>query len=201
MRVLIADDESIIRMGLRRVLEDQGHHVVAAAGDGEQAVELALRSHPDLAILDVKMPLLNGLEAARRIFDHHHCAIILLTAYSDRAFVDAARELPIMAYLVKPVREAELLATCAVAVERFGEWQALQEQVTDLREAMAVRELVERAKKTLMARLGLTERDAFLSIQRQSRDRRQTMRRTAESILSEEPGATPQLDRSDADSV
>jgi AmiR/NasT family two-component response regulator len=182
LRILLAEDESIIRMGLRRILEEAGHRVVAAP-DGRTAVKLARQTGPDLAILDIKMPGLDGLEVARQIFARRPLPIVVLTAYGDRELVAQAAELPILAYLIKPVDEQELLATLEVVTARFAEQQQLVRQANDLEEQLESRKVVERAKGVLMQRESLDEKDAYLRIQRQARQERRTMRQVAEAIL------------------
>lgn len=182
LRILLAEDESIIRMGLRRILEEAGHRVVAAP-DGRTAVKLARQTGPDLAILDIKMPGLDGLEVARQIFARRPLPIVVLTAYGDRELVAQAAGLPILAYLIKPVDEQELLATLEVVTARFAEQQHLVRQANDLEEQLEVRKVVERAKGILMQRESLSEKEAYLRIQRQARQERRTMRQVAEAIL------------------
>lgn len=184
LRVLIADDEAIIRMGLRTMLEEMGHRVVGMATDGPSAVKLAAKEKPDLAILDIKMPDMDGLEVAEAITAKRRIPILMLTAYSDRDLVERATKLAVLAYLVKPVKEADLGLAIELAMARFGEWQALEREVVDLKEALATREVVDQAKKVLRQRNGLTEHEAFLSIQRRSRNSRRSMREVAEAILN-----------------
>jgi len=186
LRILLAEDESIIRMGLRRILEDAGHQVVEAP-DGRVAVRLARQTRPDLALLDIKMPGLDGLEAARQIVAQCPLPVVLLTAYGDRELVERAAELPIMAYLMKPVDERELLATLEVVTARFEEQWHLVQHANALEERLEARKLIERAKGVLMARDGLGEKDAYLRIQRQAREERRSMRQVAEGILREGP--------------
>ena len=183
LRVLIADDEAMIRMGLRTMLEEMGHRVVGMATDGPSAVKLAAKEKPDLAILDIKMPDMDGLEVAETITAKRRIPIVMLTAYSDRELVERATKLAVLAYLVKPVKEADLGLAIELAMARFEEWQALQREAADLKEALATREAVDRAKEILMQRDGLTEHEAFLSIQRRSRNSRRPMREVAEAIL------------------
>jgi response regulator NasT len=186
MRILIADDESLIRMGLRRILEEAGHQVVAAAPDGRTAVRMAHDLEPELAILDIKMPGLDGLEAARRIVTEHSIPVILLTAYGQRDLVEQATRAPVMAYLVKPVNEAELLATIEIAATRFAERRKMAQETADLRETLDDRKIVERAKGLLMARDGMSEEDAHRHIQAQARRERRSMREVAQEILDRE---------------
>jgi len=184
LRVLLAEDESIIRLGLRRILEEAGHQVVAAP-DGRTAVKLARQTRPDVALLDIKMPGLDGLEAAREIYLQRPLPIVLLTAYGDQELVERAAGLPILAYLIKPVNEQELLATLEVVTARFEEQQWLVQQATELEEQLEARKVVERAKGVLMERESLGEKEAYLRIQRQARQERRTMRQVAEAILGE----------------
>jgi AmiR/NasT family two-component response regulator len=184
LRVLLAEDESIIRLGLRRILEEAGHQVVAAP-DGRTAVKLARQTRPDLALLDIKMPGLDGLEAAREIYLQRPLPIVLLTAYGDQELVERAAGLPILAYLIKPVNEQELLATLEVVTARFEEQQWLAQQATELEGRLEARKVVERAKGVLMERESLGEKEAYLHIQRQARQERRTMRQVAEAILGE----------------
>jgi AmiR/NasT family two-component response regulator len=182
MRILIADDESIIRMGLRKMLQEAGHEVITAP-DGRTAVRMARDLAPELAVLDVKMPGYDGLEAARRIVAHQPIPIILLTAYGQRDLVEQATRAPIMAYLVKPVKESELLATIEIAATRFAERLKMAQETAQLREDLDTRKVVERAKGLLMARDGLNEEQAYRHIQSQARRQRRSMRAVAEEIL------------------
>jgi len=182
LRILIAEDESIIRLGLKRMLDEMGHVVIAAA-DGADAVELARRIRPDLAILDVQMPRLDGIQAAEAIVAERPVPVILLTAYSDRETVERARSAAVLGYLVKPLREETLRPAIELARARFAEQQTLTEECHDAEQALAARDLVELAKRILMERDGLTEAEAFQQIQRESRAARRSMRATAEGII------------------
>jgi response regulator NasT len=184
--VLIAEDESIIRIGLCRILEDAGYQVVAAP-DGRTAVKLARQTGPDLVILDIKMPNLDGLEAARRIYDHRPVPIIILTAYGDQELVKEAADLPIMAYLIKPVNERELLATAEVVTTRFDEQQQVIQHAAQLENQLAARKLIEQAKGLLMKRDSLSEEEAYRRIQRQARQERRPMQQVAKEILRQRP--------------
>ncbi len=184
MRILVADDEAIIRIGLKTMLEEMGHQVVGPAPDGQTAVRLAHSLRPDLAILDIKMPDLDGLTAAEMIVAERPLPILILTAYSDRDLVERAKTLAVQGYLVKPARDADLAAAIAMAQARFVEGQALQEEATTLQEALHARDLVERAKRLLMQQRGLSEREAFQHIQRRSRRSRRPMGEIAQEILS-----------------
>jgi len=183
MRILIADDEAVIRMGLRTMLEEHGYKVVGEASDGEDAVGLAGKLAPDLIFMDVKMPGLDGISAASTIMTRQPRPIILLTAWSERDLVQRAQEAGVLAYLVKPVREAELVPVIEVAMARFAELRALQHEVGNLKETLETRKLVDRAKGILMQREGIEEQEAFLRIQRQSRNTRTPMREIARAIL------------------
>ena len=183
MRILIADDEPVIRMGLRTMLEEHGYKVVGEASDGEQAVTLAGKTSPDLIFMDIKMPGLDGIAAASTIMARTPKPIILLTAWSERDLVQRAQESGVLAYLVKPVREAELIPAIEIAMARFQELRALQHEVGSLKETLETRKLVERAKGILMKREGVDEQEAFLRIQRQSRNTRTPMREIAKAIL------------------
>lgn len=184
MRILIADDEALTRMGLKAMLQDMGHVVVGAAADGAAALRLACETRPELAILDIKMPEMDGLDAAAAIAQQCPLPVVMLTAYSDRDLVErAAATETVQAYLVKPIREAELIPAIELATARFAEWQALQQEASDQREALATRRMVTQAKEVLMQRDGLTEHEAFLEIQHRARRQRRTMRQVAQEIL------------------
>src|SRR5581483_11842399 len=183
MRVLIADDEALIRMGLRTMLEEKGHQVVGAATDGASAIQMARTEKPDVILLDIKMPGMDGLEAARKIMQEQPTPIVMLTAFSQRELVHEAREASVFGYLVKPVKEDLLDATLDLAVTRFREWKKLQNEMRDLEKSLAAREVVERAKFLLMEKQGLTEQQAFSKMHRTSRSRRVTMQQVAQEIL------------------
>lgn len=183
MRVLIADDEALIRMGLRTMLEDKGHKVVGAATDGGSAVQMARAEKPDVILLDIKMPGMDGLEAARKIMQERPTPIVMLTAFSQRELVNEARDASVFGYLVKPVKEDLLDATLDLAVTRFQEWKKLQREMHDLEKSLAARQVVEKAKFLLMEKQGLTEHQAFNKIHRTSRSRRVTMQQVAQEIL------------------
>jgi response regulator NasT len=186
MRVLIADDEALTRMGLRAILRDMGHVVVGAAADGQAALQMACRKAPDLVILDIKMPGLDGLAVAEAIAQQCPLPVVMLTAYSERDLVQrAAATETVQAYLVKPVREADLAPTLDLAVARFAEWSALRQEASGRQAALEARAMVERAKHQLMERRGLTEREAFLAIQHEARQKRRTMREVAGDLLDE----------------
>lgn len=183
MRVLIADDEALIRMGLRTMLEDKGHKVVGAATDGMSALQMTRTEKPDVILLDIKMPGMDGLEAARKIMQERPTPIVMLTAFSQRELVNEARDASVFGYLVKPVKEEMLDATLDLAVTRFQEWKKLQREMHDLQKSLAAREIVEKAKYVLMEREGLSEQQAFNKIHRASRSRRVTMQQVAQEIL------------------
>ncbi len=184
MRVLIADDEAVIRMGLRTMLEDKGHRVVATATDGASAVEMARTEKPEVILLDIKMPGMDGIAAARKIMQERPTPIVMLTAYSQRELVNEAREASVFGYLVKPVKEDLLDATLELAVTRFKEWQKLQRQIHDLNKSLVARGMVEDAKRVLMQKEHLSEQQAFNKIHRASRSRRVTMQQVAQEILN-----------------
>lgn len=183
MRVLIADDEAIIRMGLRTMLEEKGHKVVASASDGASAVQMMRTEKPEVILLDIKMPGMDGLQAARKIMQERPTPVVMLTAFSQRELVNEAREASVFGYLVKPVKEDMLDATLDLAVMRFKEWQKMQRQVQDLKKSLEARQVVEDAKRVLMEQQDLTEQQAFNRIHRTSRSRRVTMQQVAQEIL------------------
>jgi len=168
MRILVAEDETIIRLDLRNLLEESGHEVCAEARDGQEAIELAREHEPDLAILDVKMPRLDGIEAARTILEERPIPIVMLTAYGQDELVSRAVEAGVYGYLVKPFREADLLPAIATARARHEELASLREEADSLADALAARKAIERAKGLLMARDGLSEEDAFKRLRKAS---------------------------------
>jgi AmiR/NasT family two-component response regulator len=183
LRVLIADDESIRLLSLRTQLAALGHQVIAEASTGEEAVALAESRQPDLAILDIKMPRMDGIEAAERITQMRPLPIILLTAYSEAQLVERAAQANISAYLMKPVSEEDLLPAITLALTRFKQFQALHQEVADLREALEARRVIEKAKGILMRRLTLTEDEAFRRLQRQSQESNRKLAQVAEAIV------------------
>lgn len=183
LRVLIADDEPIIRLDLKQVLSDMGHIVVAEAGDGATAVHLARQTRPDLAILDVKMPVMDGIEAASAIANERIAPVLMLTAYGQVELVERARDAGVFGYLIKPFKEADLYPAIEIALSRYRELQQLEAQVGSLQEALETRKIVERAKAVLMEKHGLKEPEAFRRIQVQSMRTRKPMREIAEAIL------------------
>jgi len=183
LRILIADDESIRLLSLRAQLTTLGHEVVAEASTGAEAVAQAASRQPDLAILDIKMPLMDGIEAAERITQARPIPIILLTAYSETQLIERAAQANISAYLIKPVVEDDLLPAIALALTRFQQFEALRQEVVDLREALEARKIIERAKGILMRRLNLTEEEAFRRLQKQSQDTNRKLAEVAEAVV------------------
>ncbi len=183
LRVLIADDESIRLLSLRAQLTALGHQVIAEASTGEEAVALAESRQPDLAILDIKMPRMDGIEVAERITQMRPIPIILLTAYSEAQLVERAAQANISAYLMKPVSEEDLLPAITLALTRFKQFQSLHQEVADLREALEARRVIEKAKGILMRRLNLTEEEAFRRLQRQSQESNRKLAQVAEAIV------------------
>lgn len=183
LRILIADDESIIRLGLKSMLAELGHEVTAAA-DGREALKLAHQREFDLAIFDIKMPFTDGLEAAAALHRYRPTPTLLLTAFAQKDLIERAAQLPIHGYLIKPVKEAELAAAIEVAMRRFAEAQALAAKNAELEENMEARKLVERAKGLLMKK-GLTEDEAYQRLQKSARDQRITLRQAAETVLKQ----------------
>ncbi len=181
--MVIADDESIIRLDLKETLRRMGHQVVAEAGDGRTAVDLVRQHKPDLVILDVKMPELDGVDAAKEISREKLAPVLLLTAYSQQDLVRRAMEAGVFAYVVKPFTESDLLPAISVATARFREFNAISEQAESLAVALETRKIVDRAKGILMDRHGLKEADAFRRIQQQSMNTRKSMREIAEAII------------------
>jgi two-component system, response regulator PdtaR len=181
MRILIADDESIIRLGLKAMLGEMGHEVIMAV-NGREAIQMAQRHQPDLAILDIRMPFTDGLQAAKLLARDNPLPILLLTAYSEQDMVEKATDLPIQGYLIKPIQAAELSAAITVAHKRFAEQQALADRAAKLEETLEMRKLVDRAKGKLMA-AGLSEDEAYRSMQKVARDNGRSLREVALGIL------------------
>ena len=184
-RVVIAEDEALIRLDLKEMLEEEEYEVVGEAGDGETAVKLAVSQRPDLVILDVKMPVLDGLSAAEQIAEQRIAPVVILTAFSQRDLVERARDAGAMAYLVKPFTKADLVPAIEMAVSRFHEARALEDEVVTLRDRLEVRKLLDRAKGLLQSQHGLTEPEAFRWIQKTSMDRRIGMREVAQAVLDQ----------------
>jgi AmiR/NasT family two-component response regulator len=183
-RVLVAEDEALIRLDLKEMLEEEGYDVVGEAGDGEQAVKLAEELKPDLVILDVKMPVLDGISAAERIVGQRIAPVVMLTAFSQRELVERAVDAGAMAYLVKPFAKSDLLPTIEVAVSRHAQITALEAEVGDLQDRLETRKAVDRAKSRLQTEHGMTEPEAFRWIQKTSMDRRTSMRAVADGVLA-----------------
>ena len=191
-RVVIAEDEALIRLDLKEMLEEEGYVVAGEAADGETAVSLTESLRPDLVILDVKMPVLDGITAAERIAAAHLAPVVILTAFSQRELVERARDAGAMAYLVKPFTKADLVPAIEIAASRFQEITALESEVGTLRDRLEVRKLLDRAKGLLQAERGMTEAEAFRWIQKSSMDRRMTMRAVAAELLADgQPGPAP----------
>jgi response regulator NasT len=188
-RVLIAEDEALIRLDLKEMLEEEGYTVVAEVGDGQQAVDQAEELRPDLVILDIQMPVLDGLSAAEQIAKARTAPVIVLTAFSQRELVERARDAGAMAYLVKPFTKNDLVPAIEVARARFAEMTTLDSEVRSLEERLETRKVVEKAKGKLMADRGITEADAFRWIQRTAMNERTSMKALAERVLAEDPAA------------
>ncbi len=182
-RVVIAEDEAIIRLDLKEMLIEEGYEVVADTGRGDEVVDLVREHRPDIAILDIKMPGLDGLSAAREISADHICAVLILTAFSQRQLVERARDAGALAYLVKPFQRGELVPAIEVALGRFAEMQALTAEVRGLEEQLETRKIVDRAKGILMDRHGMAESEAFTFIQRGAMSARQTMQQVAQRVI------------------
>ncbi len=182
-RVIIADDESVIRADLREMLTNLGYLVVGEVGDGQSAVNLARELKPDVVIMDIKMPDLDGIEAAKTLTQEKVAPVLLLTAYSQRDLVDRAKEAGVVGYLVKPFREQEVVPAIEIALARFQEFRELEKQVGDLKETLETRKVVDRAKGILMDQQGMTEADAFRKIQKMSMNMRKPMKEIAEAII------------------
>ncbi len=182
-RVIIADDESVIRTDLREMLTNLGYLVVGEVGDGQSAVNLARELKPDVVIMDIKMPDLDGIEAAKIMTQEKIAPVLLLTAYSQRDLVDRAKDAGVVYYLVKPFREQEIVPAIEIAVMRFHEFRELEKEVGDLRETLETRKLVDRAKGILMDQQGLSEAEAFRKIQKMSMNTRKPMKEIAEAII------------------
>ncbi|CAA9364057.1 MAG: Two-component transcriptional response regulator PdtaR, LuxR family [uncultured Frankineae bacterium] len=183
MRVLVAEDEALIRMDLVEMLEEEGYAVVGQAGDGGSAVRLATELRPDLVLLDVKMPVLDGLSAAEQIVGARIAPVVILTAFSQRDLVERAREAGVMAYLVKPFQKKDLLPAIEMAASRFSELVTLEREVGDLTGRLEARKLVDRAKGVLQSEHGMSEPAAFRFLQRRSMDTRRSMRSVAQEVL------------------
>jgi two-component system, response regulator PdtaR len=185
-RVLIAEDEALIRLDLAEMLGEEGYEVVGEAGDGESAVRLAEELKPDLCIFDIKMPIMDGLAAAEKVAGARLAPVIILTAFSQRDLVERARAAGAMAYLVKPFQKSDLVPAIEIALSRYSEIAALETEVASLSDRLETRKSVERAKGELMTKYAMTEPQAFKWIQRTAMDHRMTMREVADRILAEQ---------------
>ena len=182
-RVIIADDESVIRMDLREMLTNLGYLVIGEVGDGRSAVNLARELKPDVVIMDIKMPDMGGIDAAKVLTEERVSPVLLLTAYSQQELIERAKDAGVVGYIVKPFRESDLAPAIEVAVARFAEFRALEKEVGDLRLALETRKLVDRAKGILMDSQGMTEAEAFRKIQKMSMNIRKPMKEVAEAII------------------
>ena len=186
VRVVIAEDEAIIRLDLKETLEEEGYEVVGETGRGDEAVKLVRELEPDVAILDIKMPGLDGLAAAREIAAERICAVLILTAFSQRDLIEEARDAGAQAYLVKPFERSELVPAVEVALGRFAEIKALHEQTASLEEQLETRKVVDRAKERLMDEFGMSESAAFNFIQKRAMSERVTMREISRRVIEGE---------------
>jgi AmiR/NasT family two-component response regulator len=182
-RIVIADDESIVRTDLKEMLTNLGYLVVGDVGDGRSAVNLARELKPDVILMDIKMPDMDGIEAAKILTEEQIAPVVLLTAYSQKELVDRAKEAGVVGYLIKPFRESDLMPAIEVAMSRFKEFQAVRQEVSDLHNALETRKLVERAKGILMDSQGMNEQEAFRKIQKMSMNTRKPMKEVAEAII------------------
>jgi two-component system, response regulator PdtaR len=184
LRVLVVEDEALIRLDLAEMLTEEGYTVAGEAADGEQAVAQARELRPDLVIMDIKMPKVNGIEAAQTIVEERIAPVVMLTAFSQRELIEQARDAGAMAYLVKPFARHELVPAIELAVSRFAERRALEDEVATLNDRLETRKIVDRAKGLLMTQQGMTEPEAFRWIQRTAMDRRTTMKAVAEAVVN-----------------
>ena len=187
IRILVAEDEALIRMDLIEMLTEAGYEIVAEATNGEEAIALASQTNPDLAILDVKMPVLDGISAAEKIISL--APVLMLTAFSQRELIDRARDAGVMAYVVKPFTISDLIPAIEIAISRHAQMRVLADEVADLHERLETRKIIDRAKGILMQALNLSEPEAFSWIQRAAMDRRLTMKEVAQAVIS--PDAVP----------
>ena len=187
LRIVVAEDEALIRLDLAEMLAELGYDVVGQASDGEQAVALVQEHRPDVVIMDVKMPVLDGISAAEQIGKARIAPVIMLTAFSQKELVERARDAGVMAYIVKPFTQADLAPAVDIATSRWAELKALEGEIADLGERLETRKAVDRAKGILMTRLKLSEADAFRWIQKTAMDRRLGMREVAEAVISQMP--------------
>lgn len=184
-RAVVAEDEALIRMDVVETLREAGFDIVGEAGDGEKAVALALELRPDVVVMDVKMPVMDGITAAEKIAKESAAPVVLLTAFSQTELVERARDVGAMAYLVKPFTPADLIPAVEIAISRYEQITALEDEIADLQERFETRKHVDRAKGLLMAKLGMTEPEAFRWIQKTSMDRRLTMREVADAVADQ----------------
>ncbi|MCD4550168.1 MULTISPECIES: ANTAR domain-containing response regulator [unclassified Schaalia] len=184
-RVLVAEDEGLIRLDIVETLTAAGFEVVAEASDGEEALQLALEHEPDLCVMDVKMPKMDGITAAEKILSELSCAIVMLTAFSQTELVERARDAGAMAYVVKPFSPADLIPAVEIAISRHQEIESLEEEIADLQDRFEVRKRVDRAKGLLQKNMGMTEPEAFRWIQKTSMDRRLSMREVADAVIQQ----------------
>jgi response regulator NasT len=190
-RIVLAEDEALIRLDLKEMLEEEGYEVVGEAGDGESAVRLAKELRPDLVILDIKMPGVDGLAAAERISEDRSAPVLILTAFSQKDLVDRAARAGAMGYLVKPFQKSDVVPAMEMALARYEELQTLEDEVQDLDERLETRKAVDRAKGLLMDRYAMKEADAFRFMQKAAMDRRLKMAEVARLVVDEELGADP----------
>lgn len=183
LRILLADDEAILRLDLREMLQDAGHEVVGEAANGEEAVKLARELQPDFIIMDVKMPIMDGITASKLIAEENIAPVLLLTAYSQQDIVDKATDAGVIAYLVKPIREEQLFPAMEVAVKRFAEVKSLNDELEQLKDSLETRKLLDRAKGILMTAHGMTEQEAYRRMQQFSMAKRISLKELAESII------------------
>ncbi len=188
LRVVVAEDEALIRLDLAEMLQDAGYEVVGQAPDGQQAVELIREHRPDLVVMDVKMPVLDGISAAQIVGKEHLAPVVMLTAFSDKDLVERARDAGVMAYVVKPFTIEDLRPALDIARSRWDEMRSLEAEIADLGERLETRKAVDRAKGVLMTQLKLSEPDAFRWIQKTAMDRRLGMREVAEAVINGLPG-------------
>lgn len=184
LRIVLADDEAILRLDLREMLADAGHEIVGEAANGEEAVKLVRELKPDFIIMDVKMPIMDGITAAKLIAQEQLAPVLLLTAYSQQDIVDKASEAGVIAYLVKPIREEQLFPAMEIAVRRFAEVQELNAELDGLKESLETRKLLDRAKGILMTAHGMTEQEAYRKMQQFSMAKRISLKELAESIIA-----------------
>lgn len=182
-RIIIADDESIVRADLKEMLNNLGYLVVGDVGDGESAVNLARELKPDVVLMDIRMPNMDGIDAAKILTEEQIAPVVLLTAYGQKELVDRAKEAGVVGYLVKPFRETDLMPAIEIALSRFNEFKTVRQEVEDLQNALETRKLVERAKGILMDSQGLEESEAFRKIQKMSMNTRKPMKEVAEAII------------------